>query len=86
MLVGKILVAVGLLTVVIPGLLLILKGLWIMFSYAIEERSLELFLLALFLTGSILVAAGTLCLKLADTPDAQPSTVTNQTNPERSTK
>ena len=73
MLVGKILIAVGLLIVVIPGLLLILKGLWVMFSYAIEERSPELFMPALFLTGSILVAAGTLCLKLAATPDA-PST------------
>jgi hypothetical protein len=82
MLVGKILIAVGLLALVVPGLLLILKGLWIMFTYAIEERSPELFLLALFLTGAILVGAGTLCLKLADTPDAKQSkgdiTVTNQ--------
>lgn len=82
MIIGKILIAVGLLIVVIPGLFLLLKGLWVMFSYALEERNPELFLLALFLTGAILVGAGTLCLKLADTPDAQQSkgdiTVTNQ--------
>ena len=80
MIVGKILIAVGLLAVVIPGLILLLKGLWIMFSYAIEERSLELFLLALFLTGSILVAAGTLCLKWADTHDASQSEETSNPN------
>lgn len=81
MIIGKILIVVGLLAVGIPGLILLLIGLWTMFSWAIEERSPELFLLALFLTGAILVASGTLCLKLADTPDAQPSeNPSNQNN------
>lgn len=80
MLVGKILIAVGLLAVGIPGLILLLIGLWTMFAAAIEERSPELFLLALFLTGAILVATGTLCLKLADTPDATQSKETINPN------
>ena len=81
MLVGKILIAVGVLALVVPGLLLILKGLWTMFAYAIVERSLDLLLLALFLTGPILIPVGILCLKWSDTPDAQtPKEILEQPN------